>query len=487
MAGKAPNTWPLAVALVIVTVLFRFPGLDAQNLWCDEIYSLELSRLTVSEIFTFQDGHPPLFHLLMKPACSMTGRDVCGRVLSAALGVLTVPLLFAAGARLFDRRVGSLAAALLATSAIHIWYSREGRMYALVTLWSVLASYYLPDVVDRRWRGVIGYSLATLGGLMSHYAYVAVALVQLGFVLALAITSRARRRLTALGAAGAALGTAALFLSPALRELALGPVGPVRASELFAAPYAVFALLTGFGIGPPVRALQEEGRTLAVVAPYFVEIAAATVVILMAALAGVRHAARSRPWGIYLLAAVSIPLVIVAALSWHTGLAFNPRYVIGTLPAWYLLIALGIARSSRSFATVALLALFAMSSVSVFRDRTDPRYQREQLREAAAYVSTLASPEDRIYFGPVYVGDTIAHYLAPKREIHRLPVKRVLRPEQLEVLFDIIAPVDSPVWVFRTREWSDDPRGLLRRALRERVPENAVKEFAGVSVYRLDP
>jgi mannosyltransferase len=486
MSSRRPTDRKLVLAVTALAALLRLPGIGTQNLWCDEIYSLNLSTLSGAEIFTFQDGHPPLFHLLEKVACMALGTDLCGRLLAATIGIATVPLLFVLGRRLFDRRIGLWAAFLLSTSSFHIWYSREGRMYALVVFFTTVSSYFLPDLSGHRWRSTIAFAAATLAGLMSHYAYVAVAATQILFVAILGTDARRRRRFAMLAAVAAIAGASTLILSPALRELSLGPIGPSRTKDLFAVPYAVFTLLAGFGVGPSVRMLQES-RGLASILAYWPEISATAGIIALAFVVAARNAIRTKPWGVYLLVAVTLPLIIVGIVSSTTGLAFNPRYAIGTLPAWCLLIAVGIARSPRNAATAIVVGILAVNALSQFRDHADPRYQREQIREAAAHIIAYASPSDRIYFGPLYVRETLAHYLPPEREISSLPVKRIVRDDQVETIFEIIAPRDSSVWLLRTREWSDDPHGRLARALDARIPRTAVREFAGVRLYRLDP
>src|SRR5205807_4287337 len=56
------------------------------------------------------------------------------RSLSALAGVATVPVIYAAGAKMVSPRAGLIVAALTACNPYLIWYSQEARSYSLVVL-----------------------------------------------------------------------------------------------------------------------------------------------------------------------------------------------------------------------------------------------------------------------------------------------------------------------------------------------------------------
>ena len=476
----------IVAALTALAALVRFPGLGDQNLWYDEVFSLHLSTRPVAEIVAGEDGHPPLYHLLEKSACAVLGVDYCGRALSAALGVLTIPLFWSLAYRMFDARVAHVATLILAISPFHAWYSREGRMYALVVLWPVLSSLCLPGVIAGSAWSAIGFAIATLGGLLSHYAYVAVAAAQLGFVLLAPRTRRIRRSLLALAVVVSVAGAIAAALTPALREVAGGPIGPSRRTELLGPVYALFTFFAGFGVGPSVRTLQRNS-SVATLTAHWPALLSVGALLGLASVQALRAMRDARPWAGYVLAWILVPFVIVTFLSVMTGLAFNPRYVIGALPAFVLLLALGIARGSPRASAVILAGIVATSAVSLARDRLDPDYGREQIREAAQYIASTAMPADTIYYGPLYLRETVAHYLPADRSAQPLPSARILSDEQVEKIVSMIRPRNGAVWLLRSREWSDDPNGLLARRLAAQFPAAVVREFAGVRVYRFDP
>ena len=70
-AERGQRTWLLALACMLVAALLRWPGLDAQSLWIDEIYSVEVTRWDVGTVLRVQDGHPPLYALLQMLVASL--------------------------------------------------------------------------------------------------------------------------------------------------------------------------------------------------------------------------------------------------------------------------------------------------------------------------------------------------------------------------------------------------------------------------------
>lgn len=87
------------------------------------------------------------------------------RLLSVLFGLITLPLLFLVGAHLFGRNVGLIAMFCLALSPIHIQFSREIRMYGLMTLLAVIAVYVFCHIIEgggKKWWGLYGIVMLAL-------------------------------------------------------------------------------------------------------------------------------------------------------------------------------------------------------------------------------------------------------------------------------------------------------------------------------------
>ena len=87
------------------------------------------------------------------------------RLLSVLIGLLTLPLLFLLGRHLFGRNVGLIAMFCAALSPIHIQFSREIRMYGLMTLLVLIAVYAFCRIFeggDRKWWFLYGIVMLML-------------------------------------------------------------------------------------------------------------------------------------------------------------------------------------------------------------------------------------------------------------------------------------------------------------------------------------
>ncbi len=172
-----PRTW-LVVAILLVATYLRAYRLQDESLWYDEGFSIALARASPAEAvaWTAQDVHPPLYYLLLhlwvRP-CGDSAFSVRG--LSALAGMATVPLLYAVGKRISGPSAGLLAALLTAVSPLYIYYSREARMYALLTLLAAASAYIMLRITDNRpaaRRRIIcwaAYLFTALGASYVHY------------------------------------------------------------------------------------------------------------------------------------------------------------------------------------------------------------------------------------------------------------------------------------------------------------------------------
>jgi uncharacterized membrane protein len=205
----------------------RLYGLDAQSLWADEGFSWRLARAeTVANCLELAraDVHPPGYFLLLRAWTSVAGdSEVALRIPSAVAGVLAVVVLYLLGARLFSKREGLVAAALLTPLWCGVYYSQEARPYVfLLLLTEVAALAWLSCMADvehgrpSRRRALLGWWVAAAALCWVHYFGMAMVLL-----LALAAAWLAPR--TRVGARAIALLVVPVLLlclpwSPAMVE-----------------------------------------------------------------------------------------------------------------------------------------------------------------------------------------------------------------------------------------------------------------------------
>jgi uncharacterized membrane protein len=132
------------ILILIGGLLIRLVSLN-QSLWLDEGTTALVSRMSLEDIFTkFLPGdfHPPLYYLLLKCWTLVFGSsEISLRIPSIIFGLATVYVTYLIAKKIFDKKVGYIAALLLATSGLSIYYSQEARMYSMTSFLVALSVY----------------------------------------------------------------------------------------------------------------------------------------------------------------------------------------------------------------------------------------------------------------------------------------------------------------------------------------------------------
>ncbi len=219
----------LVITLAFALRTFRLDSLPL-SLSLDEATNgldawLLLHPLRLTPFLQNNFGRETLFFYLQGVSLAAFGVSIFAlRWVSLAAGVLTVPLLYRVGARLFGSRwLGLLAATGLAVSYWHIYFSRVALRgillppLLLLTVWSFWRGWFSPrqGTASRRWLALAGLLL----GLV-QYSYLAARLLPLLFGLFIGLEllrpqpapHRRRKLADALLFGGAALLAAAPLL-----------------------------------------------------------------------------------------------------------------------------------------------------------------------------------------------------------------------------------------------------------------------------------
>jgi mannosyltransferase len=183
------------LGIMILAAVLRLYGLDRTSIWNDEAASWNMARHPFWTMLQEQtaDNNPPLFDIVMYVMIRLFGdSETILRLPSVVLGVANVYLLYRLGAVLWDRLTGVFAAALLAFSGFHIWYSQEARMYSLFC--AMATAFALTSVLfvtaPTRTRAVL-CALAGVALVYSH-TYGPLVWAAIDAVIAVALLTRAR-------------------------------------------------------------------------------------------------------------------------------------------------------------------------------------------------------------------------------------------------------------------------------------------------------
>ncbi|MDH7593397.1 MAG: glycosyltransferase family 39 protein [Methanomicrobiales archaeon] len=172
----------LLLLLTIAGACLRLYNLTYNSLWLDEAATLDFARHSLAEICGLVAGgefNPPLFYWIEHAMLSFGESEFVLRIIPAIAGILTIPVFYLLGREVQDRNTGLVAAALLAFSPFHLFYSQEARAYSFMLLLLSLAFlFFLRGMRSGELREWILFGIiASLSFWVHFYALVPVAIL----------------------------------------------------------------------------------------------------------------------------------------------------------------------------------------------------------------------------------------------------------------------------------------------------------------------
>ena len=385
---RSLNNALYAILLSLVTLLaafLRIHALTAKSFWLDEGLSLEIARLPLPQLIHalwFGDANMSLYLLLLRSWLRFGSSEGFIRGLSVLFSVATVPPTFFLGARLFGRRVGLLAALLLAINAYHIRYAQEARSYAMAVFFVVVATWILARNLQN--PATAHWGMYAVVCALATYSHFLSALLVPAHTISLLSLRRDeipyRNFLFSLLAFGAMISPIAIYVA---LQAGMSPISWVPALQ----PDSLLILGVDFS--------GVYGRTLLILDVLALGSAA------LGAARGRRGGAEAiDAWGYTLLFSWLVaPVVMVVTVSLVKPI-FVPRYLSFCLPAMLLLVAVGIARLRPAVLCWGLFVAISVCSIfGVVRYyQVDFEMTRQDWRAVTSYVLDRAQPGDSIFF-----------------------------------------------------------------------------------------
>lgn len=164
----------VALSLIVgLAIVLRFVHLGRESYWYDEMIMVRLAQTNWGELTgeLVSTGRPPLYVVLARAWAGVFGTSEAGaRSFSAVLGILSVPLLYGVGEKLFSRPVGLIAALILTLSSFQVFYAQEFRYYSLVLLLALLCMlFFLRGLESGR---VLDFVLHGIFGALLFYTHI---------------------------------------------------------------------------------------------------------------------------------------------------------------------------------------------------------------------------------------------------------------------------------------------------------------------------
>lgn len=403
--------YTLLLMLVTATGLFlRLFNLGYASFSMDEAVDLFLASLSVSDIWAYiAHGfifHPPLYYWVQHFVVIFGTGEYIVRFPAALYGALTIPIVYLLGKEFHSRDIGILAAALIAVSPFHVFYSQDARPYSMMLLFCAIALVFFMQAI----RTDSGSAWAFFGIFSALSVWIVFYSVVLTFSLMLYAVIERRERILRGFDENRAMYVGGIFYLIVVMPLA----GMIRDLFVLRAVSDVTWGLKGLDV------VTESYKDFYWHNDHLMGVALALLLVGLLALL-----AHDQKKFLLLLTMLLVPLAVSMAVSYK--IAIEPRYALIILPALCVGIAMSCAaadtllKKQKILSRLGLLVLFllfigALSIAPLLGLTATQGKFNQDWRNTSATVSSLAGPGDVVVVIPEYMARPFNYYYHADRE-----------------------------------------------------------------------
>lgn len=483
-------------AIVVVTLILasglRMYGLGHESFWVDEVHQFRVSSQTISDIVknyrqdTPHETHDqaPLSMLITHFFLAEKHPEFFARLPSVIFGVFGILALFLFSRQLLPFSTSILASFLLALCPLAIWYSQEARWYSQWSFGTTIAYLALLKAVEQPRKGSawLAYGLAALANLYTFVYSVFVLLAQGISLIWREIAGDKKWSSVGIFSGinfavfAASIPVIMMILQRAEEDQFYS--GTARASSLFEIPYTFLTFATGFTVGPSLGELHSNPGLAGILSEY-PALFVVGLVFVPIFLAGLLDIVRRPPLASWILPWLVVPPFAVFLTSLAADeLTYQVRYTFASIPAFVVVLAVGLSSFGvvlRRFALGAMLALWVYSLVNYYWVE---KYDKADARGATAYLRSVGG--DRIQLVAVGQIEYAMYYYAGR------PPFEVIRDCGTEDGMDGEADLGTTLWLMSGRDWNHDvERCLPELNLTHEIADRTA--FTGIELWRLEP
>src|SRR5271157_5925371 len=374
-------------AITAVGAVLRMIALGHKSFWLDEIASVAITRLSGQAFWSMlwhNEGNMALYYVLLRPWLHFEVSEASVRVLSALVGIASIPLVYALGKCLYGENTARLAALFFAINGCAMAVSQEARGYSLLVLGVAASTYLFVRLIERpTFALACAYGVVTGLTLYCHYFGM---FVPAAHAMSLAAMSKVRRPLKQLALAALIIALAAVPVLWMIHIQDIGHITWVERPSLLELYHMGVYLAAGSG--------KAVGAVLLLL----------DLVLLTLFVRPLKTLWRDRGhdlrcWRYVLIACCLFAPVVISLLVSIVRPIFYHRFLIIGLPAWVLMTAVGAAGiRSRTWRAAAVAGVCVLSLTSAI---TSYSRVQEDWRGVTRYLIAEARPEDReLYYQP---------------------------------------------------------------------------------------
>ncbi len=382
-SGRRPARNSLWLWIIVgLGAVLRLIAVGYKSFWIDEIASVAIARRATPVFWHFlwhDEGNMAAYYVLLRPWLHLGYGEGTVRLLSVIPGILSIPLMYVVGRRLFDRQVGIVAALFLALNACAVGVSQEARAYSFVVLAVLLSTYLFVRFIELPTQATaVAYAL--VAGVTCYFHYFGV-LVPAAHFAALAALPANRRPWKPL------LLAAAIILAEATPILWLIHAQDTGHISWVQRP----SFLELYHLGAYLAA--DSGKAIGAV---LLVVDLALLGIFLKCLMSAWKTDLECRWGYSLIASLVATPILLALLVSFVRPAFYHRFLVICLPGWLLMTAVGVTQlRGRAWRMSAIAIVCALSLVSVVILQ---RRVTEDWRGVVNYLIANGTSDDRVVY-----------------------------------------------------------------------------------------
>jgi len=480
---SAPAATPAARALLLLLITLagaclRLLHLGSKSLWQDEPATVALARMSWPQFVHVwwhgEASYQAAYFLLMRGWLHLGQSEAFIRLPAAMFGIASIPLIYAVARKLVGIEAALAAAAVLAFSPTHVYYSQEARSYTLTILLVLVSSWFFVRAVQQNREA--DWALWTIFSVLAVYSHLFASFVLVAQACSLLAHEKPAPWKRMIGHALLILGITAPGM---IVVFVVVPQTAIYAWMNKATPRQVLHLALFLG-GSGEKLVLSAILWIAAVRSIFRD--------------RVLDEGGDRFWrGILLVSWAVVPIVLNGLLSLYHPI-FVQRYMIFCLPATIMLAGLGMAAlPNRHLGFWLVIGLCATSLVNVFVGYRKPR---EDWRNATQAILASAQPGDAVVVYPDYSRPGFDYYYGRHRPT--APALRMFTPpfygygvgENDQALVEALTSSQREfrhVWVIIRQEGPgrDDLQGYspeVAAKLHAVFPEPESRQFTGITL-----
>jgi len=414
-------------AILLLGLFVRLIGLGTHSYWFDEALEINRALTPLPDLLFLSEGpDPPLYRLILAVMLLFSRNEVVTRLPSVMFSVFTVSLTYHWLKLAKHRRLGYVAAFLLAIAPVSIYYAQEVSQYSLALCLTGLLLVAFERI--RSGDRLSDWLLLWLWTVLALYTYYGLAWLLPVLVLDLGLCLWRARRYTGLSALGAYLLACAAGIIPLYSFY-------IRPQYIWMSRVSLNPYFSGLNLGQIVKGFADRLYSdvvrfqLLTFSSGTTDWIAITLGIWMIVGCGLIWKCLPSLRRLVILA----PLILVVFYI-ASGLGyfhFGHRYALPVLPFLMLFLAVPLQQLAEWHGRASVLAgsILCLSSIAFWPQThliSNPllALPREELRPVTQFLEQKASPTDVVY---VYYGANPAFRVYDPLPDHQILYGRWLR------------------------------------------------------------